>query len=151
MIRRPPRSTLFPYTTLFRSGASGGGPEAQRRADGLSDGERPLHAGGRMTRDRADVLVAALRELERERRRTARRHELRRVAGDLEVVGGGALVHELEDDGAAWRRGTRQLEVELGGRDGHPRRQLRTRERRDGEGGGGEDDNGDRGQTSSER
>src|SRR5256885_8080376 len=23
MIRRPPRSTLFPYTTLFRSGASG--------------------------------------------------------------------------------------------------------------------------------
>src|SRR2546430_4529761 len=27
MIRRPPRSTLFPYTTLFRShGLSGGGP-----------------------------------------------------------------------------------------------------------------------------
>src|SRR3712207_7443340 len=28
MIRRPPRSTLFPYTTLFRSGrgAGGGGP-----------------------------------------------------------------------------------------------------------------------------
>src|SRR2546422_3033243 len=25
MIRRPPRSTLFPYTTLFRSGATGGG------------------------------------------------------------------------------------------------------------------------------
>src|SRR2546429_2895905 len=24
MIRRPPRSTLFPYTTLFRSGAFGG-------------------------------------------------------------------------------------------------------------------------------
>src|SRR3712207_9505324 len=30
MIRRPPRSTLFPYTTLFRSPA-GGGPH---RADG---------------------------------------------------------------------------------------------------------------------
>src|SRR2546422_8090296 len=33
MIRRPPRSTLFPYTTLFRSGSSkawreGGGPDA---------------------------------------------------------------------------------------------------------------------------
>src|SRR2546430_11397983 len=26
MIRRPPRSTLFPYTTLFRSGADGCGP-----------------------------------------------------------------------------------------------------------------------------
>src|SRR2546427_1569285 len=25
MIRRPPRSTLFPYTTLFRSGVSDGG------------------------------------------------------------------------------------------------------------------------------
>src|SRR2546422_11672418 len=27
MIRRPPRSTLFPYTTLFRSGGPGGGLE----------------------------------------------------------------------------------------------------------------------------
>src|SRR5256885_5201881 len=25
MIRRPPRSTLFPYTTLFRSGVTGSG------------------------------------------------------------------------------------------------------------------------------
>src|SRR2546425_4246923 len=32
MIRRPPRSTLFPYTTLFRSG--GGGRRARRRARG---------------------------------------------------------------------------------------------------------------------
>src|SRR3712207_7241371 len=34
MIRRPPRSTLFPYTTLFRSGgvpARGAGPAAPRR------------------------------------------------------------------------------------------------------------------------
>src|SRR3712207_7205028 len=33
MIRRPPRSTLFPYTTLFRSGAPGSHywpPEAPR-------------------------------------------------------------------------------------------------------------------------
>src|SRR6266498_4812074 len=28
MIRRPPRSTLFPYTTLFRSAARGRGPPA---------------------------------------------------------------------------------------------------------------------------
>jgi len=27
MIRRPPRSTLFPYTTLFRSGALTGNAE----------------------------------------------------------------------------------------------------------------------------
>src|SRR3712207_6894846 len=31
MIRRPPRSTLFPYTTLFRSGRAGG-PEQRRQA-----------------------------------------------------------------------------------------------------------------------
>src|SRR3712207_7010326 len=29
MIRRPPRSTLFPYTTLFRSGERGGVPLKQ--------------------------------------------------------------------------------------------------------------------------
>src|SRR5256885_10695359 len=34
MIRRPPRSTLFPYTTLFRSGRRG------RRARGSTDGLR---------------------------------------------------------------------------------------------------------------
>src|SRR5260370_2809233 len=32
MIRRPPRSTLFPYTTLFRS-------EAERRVDVVIDGQ----------------------------------------------------------------------------------------------------------------
>src|SRR3712207_7503506 len=32
MIRRPPRSTLFPYTTLFRSVAVRGDPDRLRRA-----------------------------------------------------------------------------------------------------------------------
>src|SRR5256885_12461506 len=39
MIRRPPRSTLFPYTTLFRSGG-GAGHSADRHA-----GQQP-HPGG---------------------------------------------------------------------------------------------------------
>src|SRR2546427_6489126 len=34
MIRRPPRSTLFPYTTLFRSGRGGG---VARRAAPVED------------------------------------------------------------------------------------------------------------------
>ena len=36
MIRRPPRSTLFPYTTLFRSGqkTGGHGPEVAVGKDG---------------------------------------------------------------------------------------------------------------------
>src|SRR5438034_5259047 len=31
MIRRPPRSTLFPYTTLFRSPGTAGSPRGRRR------------------------------------------------------------------------------------------------------------------------
>src|SRR3712207_8075598 len=39
MIRRPPRSTLFPYTTLFRSEAGHGGHRAHARdvADQTAD------------------------------------------------------------------------------------------------------------------
>src|SRR3712207_7333018 len=60
MIRRPPRSTLFPYTTLFRSaaparravlgggaGADGGGRRARVRAGGAAPPglQRPRRAG----------------------------------------------------------------------------------------------------------
>src|SRR3712207_7253438 len=57
MIRRPPRSTLFPYTTLFRS----------RRADadaapdaGRQPGRRPLRrgAGGAVAAVRGGALPA---------------------------------------------------------------------------------------------
>src|SRR2546427_9088410 len=36
MIRRPPRSTLFPYTTLFRSHCAADRPCGERAASGLS-------------------------------------------------------------------------------------------------------------------
>src|SRR2546427_3590816 len=54
MIRRPPRSTLFPYTTLFRSRSAGALRHRARlrRADRL-DRFRPLHrssGGGRAAR-----------------------------------------------------------------------------------------------------
>src|SRR3712207_7693991 len=42
MIRRPPRSTLFPYTTLFRSAV---GADLDRGVRG--GGRLPLHAAGR--------------------------------------------------------------------------------------------------------
>src|SRR3712207_7266839 len=50
MIRRPPRSTLFPYTTLFRSGGAGGGqPGGQPPGAGEDVGAgavvRPPEAG----------------------------------------------------------------------------------------------------------
>src|SRR3712207_8731188 len=43
MIRRPPRSTLFPYTTLFRSSAWRGSPfdEESRPRSGEIAGKRP--------------------------------------------------------------------------------------------------------------
>src|SRR2546430_11335297 len=60
MIRRPPRSTLFPYTTLFRSGVAGG-PQAPRGADGerglrRSPAGRAARAGGRH-RDRKSTRL----------------------------------------------------------------------------------------------
>src|SRR5258706_3614693 len=50
MIRRPPRSTLFPYTTLFRSGRKSEpvpAPAVRRAArhDGLREGAAPGRAG----------------------------------------------------------------------------------------------------------
>src|SRR5260221_5115052 len=49
MIRRPPRSTLFPYTTLFRSvfisGRGGGGTVANGPAAGLGDGTAACNGG----------------------------------------------------------------------------------------------------------
>src|SRR3712207_8656119 len=41
MIRRPPRSTLFPYTTLFRSAAQG----EVRRVEGAHAGAGGEHVG----------------------------------------------------------------------------------------------------------
>src|SRR3712207_8854954 len=49
MIRRPPRSTLFPYTTLFRSGHGHGGgqhPEGQHPQRPAAGPEHPLGDGG---------------------------------------------------------------------------------------------------------
>src|SRR6478609_10929038 len=52
MIRRPPRSTLFPYTTLFRS--------ARRRAH-FSTGRRPCSRPG--TRARSEEHTSELQSL----------------------------------------------------------------------------------------
>src|SRR3712207_7498117 len=69
MIRRPPRSTLFPYTTLFRSHqvrrvvrpASLPGGAGQRRADGLD--QAAVRIGG----DQLDPGQAARGQIAQER------------------------------------------------------------------------------------
>src|SRR2546430_14397505 len=65
MIRRPPRSTLFPYTTLFRSWRPGI-PEVQ---------DRPEHR---------DTILGepALRKLRRVARRHARAHHQNQRIGE---------------------------------------------------------------------
>src|SRR5256885_3781278 len=62
MIRRPPRSTLFPYTTLFRS-ANGHRDQGQRRSEQAAGHARsarrhpdpgrrtPVHERGRLRQD----------------------------------------------------------------------------------------------------
>src|SRR3712207_9529118 len=55
MIRRPPRSTLFPYTTLFRSRPGvGAGPPAQGPL--TEDPRHPGARGGNPQEDRALLL-----------------------------------------------------------------------------------------------
>src|SRR2546427_4117815 len=74
MIRRPPRSTLFPYTTLFRSaagpsssGSSRGRAAASGRASGATSSECASHTSGPTrarpcgaTRDRSEEHTSEL-------------------------------------------------------------------------------------------
>src|SRR2546429_10011463 len=62
MIRRPPRSTLFPYTTLFRSPADPRGADAARRGRARGDGahQSPARArdrNGRLAPGRPDLVL----------------------------------------------------------------------------------------------
>src|SRR5690348_17557103 len=60
MIRRPPRSTLFPYTTLFRSNVaegSAGTPSCRACDIGMSGCRR---RGSRRARESATGAIAAL-------------------------------------------------------------------------------------------
>src|SRR5256886_8788139 len=107
MIRRPPRSTLFPYTTLFRSQAR----EALEDTELEERGERLLHAlAGEEIEvpDRPAELVEAMVDVERDRleRRmhgqrnveVLRRREDRVVA---RIAVGHARDGERTDEGAA--------------------------------------------------
>src|SRR3712207_7311868 len=79
MIRRPPRSTLFPYTTLFRS-------EARRLRARIGELESDLASARRVERAQksgeavrarllVDTLVAAAQGLQRELALPARSEE----------------------------------------------------------------------------
>src|SRR5207249_12230511 len=73
MIRRPPRSTLFPYTTLFRSlvaGALAGGGPPPARPD---RGRRPAPQIGRAPSElqsRFDLVCRLLLEKKKKKKKT---------------------------------------------------------------------------------
>src|SRR5256885_6271376 len=78
MIRRPPRSTLFPYTTLFRSGSSRAEHHELHHVDHPRDTWRRLtHAGREPARGRGTPQGGARRRIAR---RTGLRHTGRREA-----------------------------------------------------------------------
>src|SRR2546422_11379770 len=81
MIRRPPRSTLFPYTTLFRSGGK------LLVAQGL-DWAVPGAQGGDVA-DRAPDLgeeVAAVPPVLAQPQRRRRREEAHEVVGQVQLL-----------------------------------------------------------------
>src|SRR3712207_6901349 len=61
MIRRPPRSTLFPYTTLFRSGHREGQAEEGRARD-AGDAVRPAGEAHPVEQHDADDLAEGERD-----------------------------------------------------------------------------------------
>src|SRR5258708_18175018 len=88
MIRRPPRSTLFPYTTLFRSRDRHGcraapaprrhRSEAHRRRGGRSSARRPFPRSEEHTSElqSPDHLVCRLL-LEKKKKEKIKRHNIR--------------------------------------------------------------------------
>src|SRR3989475_10235024 len=109
MIRRPPRSTLFPYTTLFRSRARDLASQADRRGAALACVVlAPALPGGHAQRDRAaaalqlDAVVDAVV------------HGLKQAGRSSDAIGrlGRAEFAVLAPDADA--RGARRLGTRLG-------------------------------------
>src|SRR2546430_13962846 len=91
MIRRPPRSTLFPYTTLFRS-EEGFLAARDRRDDRFPDVVALGRFGNVAFLAREDFLVIDL--FQRERRVAVHFPEARRAAARAPI--GGLARHELD-------------------------------------------------------
>src|SRR3712207_8637475 len=75
MIRRPPRSTLFPYTTLFRSVARFGGDEFAVLLEELADLDEATHIAERL----GQAVGAPIRSEERTSELQSRQYLLCRL------------------------------------------------------------------------
>src|SRR2546422_11502489 len=93
MIRRPPRSTLFPYTTLFRSRAARAGHPRFLGAERLPHAGRPLEGGAvrgpraDAARDQSDAESQQEAESLGEQRRHFARRRLLTASFLVEVTG----------------------------------------------------------------
>src|SRR5436190_13256270 len=63
MIRPPPRSTLFPYTTLFRSGAKDAARRMLQDLQQMLENLQMARPGQQMEGDGDDDMMSALDEL----------------------------------------------------------------------------------------
>src|SRR2546430_15618587 len=67
MIRLPPRSTLFPYTTLFRSLEEGGPPELPQQRQQDPEDDKGPEDQPRIDGERGELLAVHLEQLEQQR------------------------------------------------------------------------------------
>src|SRR5256886_14993918 len=95
MIRRPPRSTLFPYTTLFRSPRVA--QAGARRGDGLGIAVHGEHLGAQLPEQRR---VAAATDGRIDDTAAARRPLAHRIGQDRNMVGGGQGPPEKDESPA---------------------------------------------------
>src|SRR5947208_15108711 len=102
MIRRPPRSTLFPYTTLFRSPGSEDRDQGAGRSVATRDRRpgRPPPKGGGMATER--LSMRQTREILRQKWSLGRTH--REVAQSLRISTGavGTTVLRARAAGLDW-------------------------------------------------
>src|SRR3989441_4000328 len=112
MIRRPPRSTLFPYTTLFRS-LFPAGPLAAGEYAWVDTGDRAYCAEGEIfvTGRVKDIIIKGGRNLYP--------HEVEELAGRVDGIRKGCIVaFGLQDAGS----GTEKLIVVAESRESEPSR-----------------------------
>src|SRR3989442_2693297 len=95
MIRRPPRSTLFPYTTLFRSGPPGRASVAVNGVLGFRDGQfsRRVARRARFVTPNSLVLVVAPRSEEHTSELQSRPHLVCRLLLEKKKRPSDAVTH----------------------------------------------------------
>src|SRR5437899_7239067 len=102
IIRRPPRSTLFPYTTLFRSLSSTPGARVLPPAAAPACRGKHPQALARESPPRSEEHTSELQSLRHlvcrlllEKKKTQNRHYIQRMSRELNVTS--ALRHTLVD------------------------------------------------------